>query len=888
MPAVPYSSVPSVVPSTSVPNDYQNIQASPDDFGAQIGRAEQGLGSTLKEAGAETSATALQYQNRANNIAADHAFNAHQQNVQYLLYGGDPDHPENPGYYGLHGQAAMDARPGVLQALEQSRVDSGASLNAAAALSFNEATRRLNMLSMSDVGRHYEQEFTRYAVETQTAGIDIKARAVANQYNDNDLFLHNLEDARRNADAKSALMGADPGTPQGKDIFANNRMQAEQTLYTSRAVAMGNADPAAAYKFLKDNVNAFDPITFHKLEGEFKAGAERAQVAAGVASVSGGGSSNSVAPIVNQTLPPEAQKFLPALSSGEGNYNSPAPTGDKSDTPISNNRYQFLSTTWQGAATKAGFNPAEKSPSVQDAVAWSHAGDVYTKNTGRNLQADIAQGGHAEQIATALNKTWTSLPGGAEAHMTMDQWKTRLGDATGGGSTFNTQTAQGMLKPGNVELWDRPVLHNPDGGYSTTSSMSIGTDGGETLIPTVINGKRLSTQDAIDHFKQTGENLGTFDTPENADTYATALHNAQAARYDSHGNPITATGAPAASPAHNPTPYGLEFQQMQTARQKAQQLFPDRPDLQRSMVEGVWQNIQQTNTLQAKYEAEQAKATRDAQEAAGQTVIKQIFTDPKSFDPAKLANDPNLTWEQKNSLFNVAQKHLGEVAGGKEAQTYGPGFWNAYQQVHSSDLSAKINDPSQLWARGGPGGDLTLSGIEKLTQEITSSRNPEGAAQGAMTKDYLAAAHVAISGHGMFGGQRDAVGEMNFARFVPLAFAEIEREKQAGMTPAQMMVKGGDLDKLVQQNTRSPAQMMKDMLASNNPDLPGTTPVAPAAPAGKLDLNTSEGIVSAYKSGHFGVGPAAYDRAATELMRRGFVKAPPAATPAPSAPTDER
>lgn len=774
MPAVPYSSVPSVVPSTSVPNDYQNIQASPDDFGAQIGRAEQGLGSTLKEAGAETSATALQYQNRANNIAADHAFNTHQQNVQYLLYGGDPDHPENPGYYGLHGQAAMDARPGVLQALEQSRVDSGASLNAAAALSFNEATRRLNMLSMSDVGRHYEQEFTRYAVETQTAGIDIKARAVANQYNDNDLFLHNLEDARRNADAKSALMGADPGTPQGKDIFANNRMQAEQTLYTSRAVAMGNADPAAAYKFLKDNVNAFDPITFHKLEGEFKAGAERAQVAAGVASVSGGGSSNSVAPIVNQTLPPEAQKFLPALSSGEGNYTSPAPRGDRSGSPIANNRYQFLNSTWQGAATKAGFNPGDTAPAVQDAVAWSHAGDVYTKNTGRNLQADIADGTHAEQIAAALNKTWTSLPGGAEANMTMDQWKSRLGSAA------------------------------------------------------------------------------------------------------------------STAPSHDPAPFGLEFQQMQTARQKAQQLFPDRPDLQRSMVEGVWQNIQQTNTLQAKYEAEQAKATRDAQEASGQTVIKQIFTDPKSFDPAKLANDPNLTWEQKNSLFNVAQKHLGEVAGGKEAQTYGPGFWNAYQQVHSSDPSAKINDPSQLWSRGGPGGDLTLSGIEKLTQEITSSRNPEGAAQGAMTKDYLAAAHVAISGHGMFGGQRDAVGEMNFARFVPLAFAEIEREKQAGMTPAQMMVKGGDLDKLVQQNTRSPAQMMKDMLASNNPDLPGTTPAAPAAPAGKLDLNTSEGIVSAYKSGHFGVGPAAYDRAATELMRRGFVKAPPAATPAPSAPTDER
>lgn len=769
MPAVPYSPVPSVVPSTSVPNDYQNIQASPDDFGAQIGRAEQGLGSTLKEAGAETSATALQYQNRANNIAADHAFNTHQQNVQYLLYGGDPDHPENLGYYGLHGQAAMDARPGVLQALEQSRVDSGASLNAAAALSFNEATRRLNMLSMSDVGRHYEQEFTRYAVETQTAGIDIKARAVANQYNDNDLFLHNLEDARRNADAKSALTGADPGTPHGKDIFANNRMQAEQTLYTSRAVAMGNADPAAAYKFLKDNVNAFDAITFHKLEGEFKAGAEKAQVAAGVASVS--------------TTPASTDPTQPR--------------GLRNNNPLN---LEFRDG--QGATSSDGRFGVY--PTMSDGVA-ANARQLISYQDNRGLNT---------------------------VNAIIGRWAPSSENDVG---AYAGSVAKSMgVSP------DAPVnLHDPKVMASLITGMSKVENGGKAPDPTAIS---------------QGVDAAISRTPIK----------------------------------HDPAPFGLEFQQMQTARQKATELFPDRPDLQRSMVEGVWQNIQQTNTLQAKYEAEQAKATRDAQEASGQTVIKQIFTDPKSFDPAALANDPNLTWEQKNSLFNVAQKHLGEVAGGKEAQTYGPGFWNAYQQVHSSDPSAKINDPSQLWARGGPGGDLTLSGIEKLTQEITSSRNPEGAAQGAMTKDYLAAAHVAISGHGMFGGQRDAVGEMNFARFVPLAFAEIEREKQAGMTPAQMMAKGGDLDKLVQQNTRSSAQMMKDMLASNNPDLPGTTPAAPTAPAGKLDLNTSEGIVSAYKSGHFGVGPAAYDRAATELMRRGFVKAPPAATPAPSAPTDER
>lgn len=105
------------------------------------------------------------------------------------------------------------------------------------------------------------------------------------------------------------------------------------------------------------------------------------------------------------------------------------------------------------------------------------------------------------------------------------------------GRAFDTTKAAGMKKPGNVDPWNRPVLKNDDGSYSTTSSMSIGTDQGEVLIPTVVNGKRLSQDQAIARFRSTGENLGTFDTPQNADKYAEALHNAQAARYDDKGNP---------------------------------------------------------------------------------------------------------------------------------------------------------------------------------------------------------------------------------------------------------------------------------------------------------------------------------------------------------------
>jgi len=107
---------------------------------------------------------------------------------------------------------------------------------------------------------------------------------------------------------------------------------------------------------------------------------------------------------------------------------------------------------------------------------------------------------------------------------------------------FDLQSAPGMKSPGNLtsvgQVWNRPVLHNPDGSYSTTSSISIQTDKGETLIPTVVNGKRLSNPEAIAYYKKTGENFGSFDNPESADRFATSLHNAQAKAYDNHGNPL--------------------------------------------------------------------------------------------------------------------------------------------------------------------------------------------------------------------------------------------------------------------------------------------------------------------------------------------------------------
>jgi len=94
-----------------------------------------------------------------------------------------------------------------------------------------------------------------------------------------------------------------------------------------------------------------------------------------------------------------------------------------------------------------------------------------------------------------------------------------------------TMPTQGLLVRGNIgNLYDRRTLYNPgEGNYSTISTTSFQPDRGphqgrEVLIPTVVGGIRLTDQQAQERFYRTGEHLGVFAKPEDADKYSWWLH----------------------------------------------------------------------------------------------------------------------------------------------------------------------------------------------------------------------------------------------------------------------------------------------------------------------------------------------------------------------------
>lgn len=101
----------------------------------------------------------------------------------------------------------------------------------------------------------------------------------------------------------------------------------------------------------------------------------------------------------------------------------------------------------------------------------------------------------------------------------------------------------GLVTPGNINLLDRPAIHNEDGSISTTRSFSFqDEDGNEVVIPQIADdGSRILTMpEAIQQYKRTGKHLGKFTNPDTADSFATWLHNQQVKHIDpQYLNPLS-------------------------------------------------------------------------------------------------------------------------------------------------------------------------------------------------------------------------------------------------------------------------------------------------------------------------------------------------------------
>lgn len=94
---------------------------------------------------------------------------------------------------------------------------------------------------------------------------------------------------------------------------------------------------------------------------------------------------------------------------------------------------------------------------------------------------------------------------------------------------------------GNIDLDNRPLVDDGQGNYMTEHSITMTDDQGvHWIIPTIVNGKKVSNEEAWQHAMQTGEHLGQYHNLGDAERAAEQIHLRQQDHYKGQAKSIKA------------------------------------------------------------------------------------------------------------------------------------------------------------------------------------------------------------------------------------------------------------------------------------------------------------------------------------------------------------
>lgn len=178
---------------------------------------------------------------------------------------------------------------------------------------------------------------------------------------------------------------------------------------------------------------------------------------------------------------------------------------------------------------KSFLNKADKQQSNWEQTTGQEAGGVLNKQdfirqaqsaAQQRRQAQEQKAHQSERSGFDRTATPASIAGLGASAPTSQRQKER----------YNQEI--GQYGVGNIDLYNRPQYRNADGSISTVDSTSFNIQGKEVLLPSVWmkDGKAYRSSDGdeiLQHFYDTGEFLGVFDTVDAANSYAEKLHDAQ-------------------------------------------------------------------------------------------------------------------------------------------------------------------------------------------------------------------------------------------------------------------------------------------------------------------------------------------------------------------------
>ena len=679
----PYDPVPSVSPS-GPSGEFLKVDPTPAEFGGLTGAATQKLGQGAQQLGGALAENAIFLQDRQNQIVASDAFNKFQ-NAALDITGGDPGNPSKKGFLTLQGKDTQTSYPTYVQNLEQARQDIASSLTTdAQKIMFEQASRRLQTNTLDTMRSHFVQQMRVYGVTTNQAAMDTSARAIGADPGSEQTFNDNLAQFRMHA----VQMAENSGVENDPVALHDMIVKAEQKAIVARVQGLEASDPIngpqKAWNWLQNGqipdtpvagkpqtstpvIKHLSPELLDELTKHFQTAANMANGAAGVQAVIGGAGSAASAT-------PRGAATNMAWNRALGQEHGEDATGGALVSPKgATGASQMLPSTAQETAQKHGvpYEPTLLQPGANYDSSYSrmlgrlHFGDLVQKYDGNITLASAAYNAGEGRVNEWLNQNGDPRSG----KISNAAWAAKIPfDET---RNYVMRVAQ----PGNEAQPSGPSLS--PAGYQPAAA-----DGAQPAV------------------MQPG---------------------------------VQVPGAPpatpdAGTPQHSPMPYAREADMIERAWQEGNTRFPGRPDLaKRLVVDPVYEHIQQTNILQQKFEMEQQKAQRDAQNGLMNNVITTLNQDPAKFDPASLdakdaAGNYVLLPEQRENLMQYSKRRLAET-GTEDISSFGSGYTQAYKDIFAApDDPNKINDLNDILKRGIPGGDLSTAGVDRLSRIFLASR----------------------------------------------------------------------------------------------------------------------------------------------------------------------
>jgi hypothetical protein len=250
--------LPSAVP-TGIPDNMQQIDATPDAFGAAAAEGQARLGAGLSQAGDNIGQTVQDLATIHNQAKMNDAFNTLQTTINSESYG-DPSDPSKPGFMALQGKDVMDAYTQSADRIEALRSQLASSLPPSIAASFDQASRRYVTSTLGEYGQHVIEAQRQWADTSNQESLNTDLNTAVLNRNSPTLLNTALDNSRTVIQAAGVRNGWDQDTI---DQEINNNQSA---MNMAVAKAKANDNPQDAWNYYQSNKGSFTAVD--QLEAE--------------------------------------------------------------------------------------------------------------------------------------------------------------------------------------------------------------------------------------------------------------------------------------------------------------------------------------------------------------------------------------------------------------------------------------------------------------------------------------------------------------------------------------------------------------------------------------------------------------------------------------------